>query len=262
MKSTFTCTSTRQVQNHHRVGDVRSDNNDAQWLATQQESVRSFRRAQHESFVKGCEKQAAMSELHRQISVKILCAEAARYHMKNASPPADQNSLSLDEKCWWRNFCAQVALFFQVSMPTTVDTCPPSVSASQQAIENISSLGLWFAGSGISPSSRAYSVLLLSHHVLTASMQNSLQVVPATHPITDAQNIACGSTTVVDSTSLPDASPVSVTPPSSSSPPLSGYTPVYVPTVIVGLCQFTYSTFVHDARMHAQTSVLATLRSS
>lgn len=209
-----------------------------QWLAEQREQVKEYRMAQHEVFMQHHQGQARMSEAQCRIAIKVLCAEAARYHRAIASTSSEQQAEFVTfaegltavqhERNWWPQFSAQVHEFLHQDVPTTSTTTdatsPPSPSVSQRAMENISSLGMWFVGDGMSLSTRRYTMLAFSHNVVVTTTTNAV-----------AESDEDGVTTVTTTT------------------------PVYTPVVIVGLSQFAYSNFVHDVRNRSQSELLVSL---
>lgn len=254
-KSIFTCSSTRQTSSGHFSaaprGNSQVDNDQLLWLAQQKQSMSVHRSRLHDAFVQRCEREAAMTEEQRQTAIKILCAEAARYHVAEAKKiakvnvlcddtPAAPMSLVAYERSWWLNCASQVVSFLSTttSAVMTADnnnttTTTNVVAPSQQASENISSLGIWYVGQGIALSSRQYSVLALSHHILTPN-------------------------NLVAADSLCDAAHQQQQQAEDSIGISNGYcyTPVYKSVVLVGICQFAYSNFIQNARAQAQINVL------
>jgi hypothetical protein len=258
-KSTFTCTSTRHTAYHRSPApqpcgvtslEVEEEQQHRLWLAQQKQSVKAYRDCLQEAFIHRCVHDAQMTEQQRQAAIKILCAEASRHHVTEAKKhtnvqpahalnedseaPAPPMSIITYELSWWRNFASQVQSFLTTA---TAAALANNVAPSQQASENISSLGMWHVGQGIGMSSRQYSVLALSHHIVTP---------------TTVQETAHG-----DVTNCQDHNESIHVPATSCS-----YTPVYKAVVLVGLCQFGYSNFVQNARAQAQINVLQNLQAA
>lgn len=201
-KTVMTCTSTRQCHKQS-IAATNEDLNHTTWLASQRKDVQEYHAARQQAFIRQHDAKMVMSEQQRHIAIKMLIGEAAKYHKKCDCGKTDAD-VSTFRKQWWESFKAQVDAFLQA---TAVD--PTAASSAVRAIENVSSLGIWFTGDGISMPSRKYAMLAYSH---------------------DAQ---------------PEGG--------------SAAAPVYVPIVVVGVCQFSYSNYVHEARLHGQTAVLNTL---
>jgi hypothetical protein len=266
----FSITSTRTTQKQAHAALI-PDSSHMSWLHQQKESVLAYRRSLHDAFLLRCAKSAAVSEPHRQVAVKMLCAEAARYHSAHAAAgttcttttafsegtqqeqtvaPVLTTPKSLEIR-WWGSFAGQMDAFFnEACSDEDAVTCGNGITPSQRALENISSLGLWFVGEGISMSTRRYSMLVFSHHV-------PVTTTTTTDPITEGTNLNNNSVSLVDAECNVAVVGCDTAATTESYFSQVCYTPVYVPVVLVGLCQFVYSNFIQDVRAQTQAAVLS-----
>lgn len=171
-KNLFTATSTRTVQHHRQnVSAPTTDPNSVAhdtWLASQRQAVASYRASLHRCFLQRHEAAVhSLSESQRRASVFMLVNEAARYHRAlelRGCLDADTSSFT---RAWWKHFALQVQAVCEshCSSPHEKEsgTCDP-LQPSQRALENISSLGVWFTGPDVSLPMRKYAMLTLSHH--------------------------------------------------------------------------------------------------
>lgn len=159
-KSIFTCTSTRD----HVLPKVpKADAN--VWMESQQESIRAYRSELQTAFIKRNEHENNWSDKNRRIALTILLNEAARYNISiNHNHHSTVNITKQFVAPFWQSMISQVKSFVDTSSTTEGDNVP----AWQRAIENISSMGIWYQQFGLSMPSRQYQVLCFSHHELNS----------------------------------------------------------------------------------------------
>lgn len=227
-KTVFTITSARTPIGRCGQSQGNADPHHAAWLQEQtllyqqqREEARRFpsvRRTAQQDLLVG---QLSLSDSNRGVAARMLVAEAA------ARDVARAKRLHGDDLChvryrrmWWQNFARQVDEFLRASSDSTDQVPRP-----QRAVENISSLGLWFEDESIALPMRQYTALTC----VAAAPQ------PPCQDGSSASGDECAGANVQDCQT------------------------VLTPIVIVGLCQFGYSNYVHDIRRQQQTATLNAL---
>lgn len=151
-KGVFTTTSTRQTARMRQGASEMTS-------PAQLEDVQRHRAMVHESFILKHESERNLSESDRQQSVLMLLREAARYHAVVSRNSASSTALpNPPVEAWWKCLVEQVSQFF-----VTVSSSDCTISPALRAIENLSSMGIWFTEDQMAMHKRLYTVLAFSH---------------------------------------------------------------------------------------------------
>lgn len=156
-RNTFTVTYTSGSIFERREPQYSRDD-----MAAQLQSIHEYRLQRHQEFIRRQEEAASLPEDAKRTGAKILLRTAAVRDILIAEKAHYSPSMMQFVRHAWRIFLEQADAYLSESTPITLpsdgaDTVE-RVERSRIAMENISSLGIWFSGPTISLPLRRYSM--------------------------------------------------------------------------------------------------------